>query len=73
MFDHLVQRNDLYSEFEKHGVTENDRDFIKEQIKGPLKHKSGVMIFFGVKDRWVDNFKEMSTNFFAANNALGTL
>ena len=50
MFDHLVQRNDLYSEFEKHGVTENDRDFIKEQIKGPLKHKSGVMIFFGVKD-----------------------
>lgn len=50
MFDHLVQQNDLYSEFEKHGVTENDRDFIKEQIKGPLKHKSGVMIFFGVKN-----------------------
>ena len=48
MFDHLVQQNDLYSEFEKHGVTENDRDFIKEQIKGPLKHESGVMIFFGV-------------------------
>ncbi|XP_078336253.1 deoxynucleoside triphosphate triphosphohydrolase SAMHD1-like [Crassostrea virginica] len=47
MFDHLVQRNDLYSEFEKHGVTENDRDFIKEQIKGPLKHKSGEWPYKG--------------------------
>ncbi|XP_062575883.1 deoxynucleoside triphosphate triphosphohydrolase SAMHD1-like [Saccostrea cucullata] len=40
MFDHLVESNDLYSVFEKYGVTEQDRTFIKEQIAGPLKHKS---------------------------------
>lgn len=38
MFDHLVSSNNLLGEFEKYGLTEKDRTFIKEQIAGPRKH-----------------------------------
>lgn len=38
MFDHLVSSNNLLGEFEKYGLTEQDRTFIKEQIAGPRKH-----------------------------------
>lgn len=38
MFDHLVSSNNLLGEFEKYGLTEQDRNFIKEQIAGPRKH-----------------------------------
>lgn len=34
MFDHLVSSNNLLGEFEKYGLTEQDRTFIKEQIAG---------------------------------------
>lgn len=37
MFDHLVSSNNLLGEFEKYGLTEQDRTFIKEQIMGPCK------------------------------------
>ena len=37
MFDYLVEKNDLIPEFEKYGLTEQDRMFIKEQIAGPKK------------------------------------
>ncbi|XP_052816720.1 deoxynucleoside triphosphate triphosphohydrolase SAMHD1-like [Mya arenaria] len=35
MFDHLVKENKLEKEFEKYGLTEQDRVFIKEQIDRP--------------------------------------
>ncbi|XP_061162756.1 deoxynucleoside triphosphate triphosphohydrolase SAMHD1-like [Saccostrea echinata] len=47
MFDHLVESNDLNSVFEKYGVTEQDRTFIKEQIAGPLKLKSKEWPYHG--------------------------
>lgn len=36
MFDHLVEKNNLKPEMEKYGLSENDLNFIKEQIGGPL-------------------------------------
>lgn len=44
MFDHLVSSNNLLGEFEKYGLTEQDRNFIKEQIAGPRKHIQKVQI-----------------------------
>ncbi|XP_021355741.1 deoxynucleoside triphosphate triphosphohydrolase SAMHD1-like [Mizuhopecten yessoensis] len=35
MFDHLVKKNGLDTEFDKYGLTGTDLIFIKEQIKGP--------------------------------------
>ena len=35
MFDYLVRDNNLEDEFKKYNLTEDDREFIKEQIGGP--------------------------------------
>ena len=37
MFDHMIEVNNLWSEFMRHGLEENDIVFIKEQIAGPLE------------------------------------
>ncbi|XP_052817332.1 deoxynucleoside triphosphate triphosphohydrolase SAMHD1-like isoform X1 [Mya arenaria] len=37
MFNYLVRENSLEPEFDKYGLTEQDRVFIKEQIAGPSK------------------------------------
>lgn len=37
MFDHMIEVNNLWSEFMKHDLEENDIVFIKEQIAGPLE------------------------------------
>lgn len=36
MFEHLLNENDIHKEFEKYGLTETDKMFIKELIGGPL-------------------------------------
>lgn len=36
MFDHLVKENNLMPLMKKYGLSENDLNFIKEQIAGPL-------------------------------------
>ena len=38
MFKYLVEDNNLVEEFEKYNLTEEDREFIKEQIRGPSVH-----------------------------------
>lgn len=48
MFDHLVSSNNLLGEFEKYGLTEQDRTFIKEQIAGPRKHIQKVQMVSNV-------------------------
>lgn len=40
MFDHLVKKNGLEADFAKYGLTDVDRIFIKEQIKGPSEDQS---------------------------------
>ena len=37
MFDHMIEVNNLRSEFMKHDLEESDIVFIKEQIAGPLE------------------------------------
>ncbi|XP_071091588.1 deoxynucleoside triphosphate triphosphohydrolase SAMHD1-like [Haliotis cracherodii] len=39
MFDHLVHENNLGAVFSKFGLTDTDRIFIKEQIKGPPRER----------------------------------
>ena len=38
MFDYLVHDNDLIGAFEKYNLSDVDREFIKEQIRGPSKN-----------------------------------
>ena len=39
MFEYLVEDNGLAAEFERWGLTDIDKEFIKEQIAGPRKQK----------------------------------
>nr|KAG5707504.1 hypothetical protein BaRGS_012008 [Batillaria attramentaria] len=41
MFDYMVESNNLVPKFEEYGLNEQDRTFIKEQIKGKLREVSG--------------------------------
>ncbi|KAJ8302865.1 hypothetical protein KUTeg_019261 [Tegillarca granosa] len=40
MFDYLLEDNGLVNEFQKYGLTETDRTFIKEQIVGPVSERN---------------------------------
>lgn len=42
MFDYLVEDNKLSPEFEKYKLTETDKTFIKELIKGRENDQNGV-------------------------------
>ena len=42
MFDYLVDDNKLSPEFEKYDLTETDKTFIKELIKGRENDQNGV-------------------------------
>ena len=55
MFDYLVEDNKLSPEFEKYKLTETDKTFIKELIKGRENDQNGV------KKSWfiLQNFKKL--------------
>lgn len=54
MFDHMIEVNNLLSEFMKHDLEENDIVFIKEQIAGPLESEmcSQLMNVSGKEEVW---------------------
>ena len=57
MFDYLVADNELISEFEKYNLSDLDRTFITEQIRGPSKDMKGKVNKDCIKYEWyIDKF-----------------
>lgn len=46
MFDYLIEENELRTEFERFGLTEEDITFVKEQIAGPVKKNKNVRMLY---------------------------
>ncbi|KAJ8303325.1 hypothetical protein KUTeg_019721 [Tegillarca granosa] len=44
MFDYLLEDNGLVDKFQKYGLTETDRTFIKEQIVGPVSQRNAEIV-----------------------------
>ncbi|XP_021349063.1 deoxynucleoside triphosphate triphosphohydrolase SAMHD1-like, partial [Mizuhopecten yessoensis] len=69
MFDHLVKKNGLDTEFDKYGLTDMDRTFIKEQIKGPSEEGNmnlcspEVNDFYKGEAVWLSDLTEMMVLF----------
>ncbi|OWF52573.1 Deoxynucleoside triphosphate triphosphohydrolase SAMHD1 [Mizuhopecten yessoensis] len=61
MFDHLVKKNGLDTEFDKYGLTDMDRTFIKEQIKGPSEEVSTLYLCHPLNLKVLQIFRQVGS------------